>query len=108
MKAKYKGYRVERKIRIIFEENGWKVIRSGGSLGDADLVCFKEGKAIFLQVKSTRKDKLYYYGYMKEELVGFPFYVIVDFGYGDIEIFKPKQILEKNKGRKLEEFLKSF
>jgi Holliday junction resolvase len=105
MRAKSKGYRVERKIKIKLEENGWVVIRSGGSFGEADLVCLKEGKCFFLQIKSTRKDKLYYYGYMGEKLKGFPFFVLVDFGYGDIEVFKPAQVLEKGKGIPLEEFL---
>ncbi|MGC9058942.1 MAG: hypothetical protein ACP5H3_00840 [Candidatus Aenigmatarchaeota archaeon] len=107
-KAKYKGYRVERKVRILLENKGWKVIRTAGSLGEADLVCFKNGKAIFLQVKSTRKEKLYYQGYMEKEFVGFPFFVVVDFGYGDIEVFEPAGILEKRKGKSLEIFIKDF
>jgi len=105
MKAKYKGYRVEWKIKKIFEENGWIVIRSGGSFGDADLVCIKEGKCIFFQIKSTKKEKIYYYGYMSDKISGFPFFVLVDFGYGDIEVFKPSQFLEKGKGIPLREFL---
>jgi Holliday junction resolvase len=104
MKSKSKGYRVERKIRIKLEKNGWMVVRSGGSLGEADLVCFKNGKCFFLQIKSSRKDKLYYYGYMKDEINGFPFYVVVDFGYGDIEVFKPTKILEKGKGMFFDDF----
>ena len=108
IRAKYKGYRTERKIRIILEKKGWRVIRSGGSLGEADLVCFKKGKVIFLQVKSTRKEKLYYQGYKGKELEGFPFYVVVDFGYGKIEVFKPEEILEKGKGKNFEEFLENF
>jgi hypothetical protein len=107
MKAKSKGYRVERKIRIKLEEKGWIVVRSGGSFGEADLICLKEGKCFFFQIKSTRKKKLYYYGYMKEEISGFPFFVIVDFGYGDIEVFKPSRILEKGKGIPLEGFISS-
>jgi len=105
MKAKTKGYRVERKIKLKFEENGWIVIRSGGSFGKADLVCMKNGKCIFLQVKSTREEKVYYRGYMNESLEGFPFFVVVDFGYGDIEVFKPAEVLEKGKGVSLELFL---
>jgi hypothetical protein len=107
MKAKFKGYRVERNIRIKFEKKGWIVVRSGGSFGEADLICFKKGKCIFLQIKSTRKDKLYYYGYMKRTLSGFPFFVVVDFGYGDIEVFKPLRVLEKGKGVRLEDFISS-
>jgi Holliday junction resolvase len=107
MKAKSKGYRVERNIRIKFEKKGWVVVRSGGSFGEADLICFKNGRCIFLQIKSTRKDKLYYYGYMKEMLTGFPFFIVVDFGYGDIEVFKPSRVLEKGKGVRLEDFISS-
>ena len=105
MKAKSKGYRVERKIRLILEKEGWIVIRSGGSFGEVDLVCIKEGKCIFFQIKSTKKEKLYYYGCMQEKLSGFPFYVLVDFGYGDIEVFRPQEVLERGKGIPLKEFL---
>ncbi len=105
MKSKSKGYRVERKIRLKMEERGWIVIRSGGSFGKADLVCIKDGKCIFFQVKSTNKEKLYYNGYMEEKLGGFPFFVIVDFGHGDIEVFKPEESLERGKGIPIEDFL---
>jgi len=105
MKGKSKGYRVERKIRLKLQNEGWIVVRSGGSFGEADLVCIKDGKCVFFQIKSTRKDKLYYYGYMQEKLSGFPFYVVVDFGYSDIEVFKPAEVLEKGKGIPLEEFI---
>jgi len=105
MRAKYKGYRVEWKIRKILEEDGWIVIRSGGSFGHADLVCIKEGKCVFFQIKSTKKDKIYYYGYMNDKISGFPFFILVDFGHSDIEVFKPSQTLEKGKGIPLREFL---
>jgi Holliday junction resolvase len=49
--SKRKGYRVERKIRQIFESNGWRVIRAGASLGEADLVCLKKSKFILMQIK---------------------------------------------------------
>ena len=105
MKAKFKGYRVERKIRMKLEGNGWIVVRSGGSFGEADLICIKNGKCVFLQIKSSRKDKVYYYGYMQEKLSGFPFYVVVDFGYGNIEVFKPAEILKKGSGVSFDEFV---
>lgn len=104
-KAKAKGYRVERKIRLIFEKFGWRVIRAGGSLGDADLVCLKEGKVILLQVKSSKKEELYYYGYEYDKLEGFPFYLVVDFGYGKIRVVKPQKIVRVTDGISLEEFL---
>jgi len=105
-----KGYKVEWKIRKKFEEKGWMVIRSGGSFGEADLVCFKNGKCIFLQIKSTRKKEkiLYYYGYMKERIEGFPFFVVVDFGYGKIRITKPKPKITLEDGEDLNTFLERF
>ena len=101
---KRKGYRVERKIRMIFEKNGWKVVRAGGSFGDADLICLKKGKCILVQVKSTRKDKLYYYGKISKKIEGFPFYVVVDFGFNRIVISRPKKIIGRDE-KKLEDFL---
>ncbi len=106
MNNKRKGYRVERKIRKILESKGWLVVRAGGSLGDFDLVAFNHGKAIFIQVKSTKKDKLYYHGYMKDKLMGIPFFVFVDFNRKGIYVFKPKKVLHN--GIRLEDFLNSF
>jgi Holliday junction resolvase len=106
--AKVKGYRVERKIRKIFENHGWKVVRAGGSLGEADLVCIKGGKCLLFQIKSKKAETLYYSGYMKSRLEGFPFYIIVDFGYGNIRVVKPKKIIRKGEGVELENFLKKI
>jgi hypothetical protein len=103
--SKKKGYRVERKIRKIFEKYGWKVVRAGASLGEADLICIKNKKCILLQVKSTRKDIFYYYGYSSKDFEGFPFYVVVDFGYGKIRITRPKQKITLKEGEDLEAFL---
>lgn len=51
MKAKAKGSRVERQIKKIFEEFGFEVVRSAGSLGAADL----EVKGIgSIQVKARK------------------------------------------------------
>ncbi|MCW1293984.1 MAG: hypothetical protein QXJ12_01050, partial [Candidatus Parvarchaeota archaeon] len=86
-----KGYRVERKIRLILSKYGWSVVRSGGSLGEYDLVAFKRRRCVFFQVKSTSKDTFYYYGYSKPSIFGFPFLLIVDFGYGNIRVLKPKK-----------------
>lgn len=102
--SKRKGYMVERKIRKIFESKGWRVVRAGGSLGEADLICIKNGKCILLQVKSS-KSKLYYYGYMKKRLEGFPFYLVIDFGYNKIRILSPKKIISKEDGIDLKTFL---
>jgi hypothetical protein len=106
MVAKRKGYRVERKIKLLFEHNGWKVIRAGASLGEADLVCLKRSKCILLQIKSTRKKVLYYNGYCKKKLEGFPFYVVVDFGYGKIRISRPRRKIDLRTGEALEKFLR--
>lgn len=105
MLTKKKGYRVERKIRLRFEENGWRVIRAGASLGEADLICMKRGKCLLLQIKSSRKKVLYYYGYMKKKLDGFPFFLIIDFGYGKIRILPPKHKITAEDGESLEDFL---
>jgi len=103
--SKKKGYRTERKIKNIFEKYGWKVIRAGASLGEADLVCIKNKKCLLVQVKSTRNKIFYYYGYKAKRLEGFPFFVVVDFGYGKIIITKPKQKITIKDGEPLEEFL---
>jgi len=103
--TKMKGYRTERKIRILFEENGWVVVRAGASLGEADLICLKNRKCLLLQIKSTKKKMFYYYGYMEKKFQGFPFYLVVDFGYGKIRISSPKQKLALKDGLDLKEFL---
>jgi len=105
-KTKAKGYRTERKIRKMFEKSGWLVFRAGASLGEADLVCMKEKKCIFLQIKSTVKDTLYYYGSQKNRLEGFPFYLVVDFGYGKIRILPPKHKISSSSGKAIEDFLR--
>lgn len=106
--AKSKGYRTERKIREMLEKHGWSVIRAGASLGDADLVCLKKGKCILLQIKSTRKKTFYYYGYMEKKLEGFPFYLVVDFGYGRIRVIAPLAKIRDKDGQDIEEFLRKF
>lgn len=108
MKTKYKGYRIERKLKQSLEREGWVVVRAGGSFGKADLVCIKKGVCVFFQVKSTRRDRIYYKGYMGKTLEGFPFYIVVDFGYGNIEVFEPASILKKGEGEKFEEFIRRF
>lgn len=105
MFSKRKGYMVERKIKMLFEKFGWKVVRAGGSLGEADLVCLKNKKCILLQVKSTRKDVLYYYGNLNKTIDRFPFYLVVDFGYGNIRITKPKRKILSTNGILLKDFL---
>jgi Holliday junction resolvase len=108
MLNKRKGYRVERKIRIEFESNGWKVVRAGASIGEADLICIKKRKCILLQIKSTKKKTFYYYGYAEDKLEGFPFFLIVDFGYGKIRVVKPKRRVEMADGNDMRDFLHKF
>ena len=106
--TKMKGYRTERKIRILFEKNDWKVVRSGASLGEADLICIKKGRCIFLQIKSSKKKKFYYYDYLSDKLEGIPFYLVVDFGYGKIRILHPQKKVEKTDGHDIKEFLNEY
>ena len=106
--SKSKGYRAERKIRGIFESYGWKVVRAGASLGEADLVCIKGGKCVLLQIKSTRKKTFYYYDYMKKTLEGVPFFLVVDFGYSRIRILHPKAKTNINDGLNIADFLLKF
>ncbi|MBU5536950.1 MAG: hypothetical protein QXP82_01795 [Candidatus Aenigmatarchaeota archaeon] len=108
MHLKRKGYRIERKIRLIFQKFGWKVIRAGASLGDADLICLKNKKCLLLQIKSTRETTFYYYGYKKPTIEGFPFFLVVDFGYGKIRVLHPKKKISIHDGYSLKEFLKKI
>jgi Holliday junction resolvase len=107
MISKKKGYRVERKIRILFEKYGWKVVRAGASLGEADLICLKNKKCVLLQIKSTRKKVFYFYGELLKEIEGFPFFLVVDFGYGNIRILKPVKKVTQDSGKPLKDFLEN-
>lgn len=106
--TKARGYRVERKIRLMFEEAGWKVVRSGASLGESDLICVRGGRCVMLQVKSTKRKKFYYYEYMNPQLEGFPFYLVVDFGYGKIRIIEPCKTVLPADGEALKDFLRQM
>lgn len=106
--VKRKGYMVERKIRFFFEKNGWVVVRAGASLGESDLICLKDGKCVLLQIKSTKKKTLYYRGYMKPSLSGFPFFLVVDFGYGKIRALEPQEKVKPEDGEGLGNFLKNL
>ena len=108
MHTKRKGYRVERKIRIFLQKFGWTVIRAGASLGEADLICLKNKKCVLLQIKSTNKKVFYYYGYSRPTFEGFPFFLVVDFGYNKIRIQPPKDKINVFDGQTLEEFLRNY
>jgi hypothetical protein len=105
MLNKMKGYRVERKVKLLFMEYGWKVVRAGGSLGEYDLIAFKDGKCIFMQIKSTRKEKFYYYGYKEGKYAGFPFKLVVDFGRGVMRILEPSHVVSASDGQDIKEYL---
>ncbi len=105
MLNKVKGYRIERKVKLILIERGWKVIRAGGSLGEYDLIAFKNGHCIFFQIKSTSRDRFYYYGYEDKNYEGFPFMLVVDFGRNVTRVMSPQSIVSKTDGEDLETFL---
>jgi Holliday junction resolvase len=53
--ARYrKGADLERKIRATLEEDGYYVVRSAGSKGVLDLVAFRAGETLFIQVKASK------------------------------------------------------
>lgn len=106
MLNKVKGYRVERKIKLLLIEHGWKVVRAGGSLGEYDLIAFKNRRCIFFQIKSTSKDKFYYYGYPKADYEGFPFKLVVDFGGGTIRVLSPEKSVSKDTGEDILDFVR--
>ncbi|MCL4399153.1 hypothetical protein M1293_01405 [Candidatus Parvarchaeota archaeon] len=108
MSNKSKGYRIERKLKLKLMDLGWKVVRAGGSLGEYDLIAFKDGRCVFFQIKSTTKPKLYYYGYMKEEYEKFPFRLVVDFGRGSVRVLSPQKVISPDDGVDFEEFIKKI
>ncbi len=104
--ARRRGYMAERKIRGLFEKHGWKTIRAGASLGEADLICIKNKKCVLIQVKCTKKKTFYYYDFMEKEIEGFPFFIAVDFGYGKIRLLLPQKKVLPSDGVPLIDFLK--
>jgi Holliday junction resolvase len=75
-------------------------------LGEADLIAFKNGTCVMLQIKSTGKKKFYFNEYMEKMLEGFEFYLIVDFGYGKIRILHPQKTVSVIDGTDLKDFLR--
>ncbi len=100
-----KGYRAERNVKLSFIKRGWKVVRAGGSLGEYDLIAFKNKTCIFLQIKSTNKPKFYYYGYMLDNYEGFPFRLIVHFDRGKTVVLAPKKVVSPDDGEEIEAFI---
>jgi hypothetical protein len=52
--AKRKGARNELKTRDWLEKRGYKVTKSGGSLGEFDLIAINKWSVLLVQVKSNR------------------------------------------------------
>jgi Holliday junction resolvase len=100
-----KGYRAERNVKLSFIKRGWKVVRAGGSLGEYDIIAFKNGTCIFLQIKSTNKNKFYYYGYMEEKYAGFPFKLVVHFNRGRTVVVAPQKVVSENDGEDIDTFI---
>ena len=105
---KMKGYRAERNVKLSFIKRGWKVVRAGGSLGEYDIIAFKNGKCIFLQIKSTNKRKFYYYGYMEKDYAGFPFKLVVHFRRGRTVVVAPQKIVSENDGEDIDSFIEKY
>jgi Holliday junction resolvase len=55
MNAKRKGTHAEHRARRILEADGFRVYRSGGSLGEFDLLAFNSVSARLIQVKCGTK-----------------------------------------------------
>jgi Holliday junction resolvase len=53
-----KGYNFERDIKLKLENEGWIVIRSGGSK-KPDMVAAKDGKIMIIECKVTKNSKIY-------------------------------------------------
>lgn len=54
-----KGARVEREIKRLFEDNGFKVVRSAGSKGETDLYIYNKVISLGIQVKARKNVGLY-------------------------------------------------
>ncbi len=54
-----KGARVEREVKKLFEEHGFKVIRSAGSHGESDLYISNKEIHLGIQVKARKRVSLY-------------------------------------------------
>ena len=107
MRAYKKGYRLEYRVKKEFEKRGWLVVRSGRSLGVADLVVMNQGVTMLLQLKSTKRDVLYYDGHMHDNYKGFPFFVVANFAkFRKTVVAAPKKKITPSDGIPLKEFLK--
>jgi len=53
--AKRKGNRNERRTKKLLEATGYRGVKSGGSLGEFDLIMMGPGSVRLIQVKSNRR-----------------------------------------------------
>lgn len=58
-RAYKKGYRVEREILQIFEENGFQVVRSAGSHSNIDIFISNKKVNLGIQIKARKKHSVY-------------------------------------------------
>jgi hypothetical protein len=107
MNSRFKGYLAERKIRKAFEAAGWTTIRSGGSYGAADIVALKNKTCILIQVKATRRRSLRVEG-LPLEIQGFPVYLVVDYGYNRVKVYRPGDHVSRSRGIPLDVFIRQL
>lgn len=111
MKNIYRGIRVERKLRDILKQNGFLVIRAAGSGYDTpDLIAMKNGRAVVIEVKTTKKDTIYFRNEQYRNMKGFfenGFNVIVAvYRSGEFRFYSFLDIVDEGKRPKLK--LSSF
>lgn len=63
-----KGYRAELLAKKELEASGYKVLRTAGSHGFCDLICFDVNHVKFVQVKSVKEFKEHMYNAEYEKL----------------------------------------
>ena len=100
-----KGYRFEYQIKKKLEKDGWLVVRSGRSLGIADLIAIKDRMVLFLQLKATKGKIFYYKGEMRDEIQGFPFRLVVRFDRRKTIVTEPKKKITPEDGIEFSRFL---
>jgi len=103
---KAKGTKSEYKVRKIFENYGWFVIRSTGSFSPVDLVCIRDRKVILVQIKSSSKKIVYLKEEVPEEIEGIKTILVVDFGRHGLKVVKYNKKVKYSDGIELVEFIK--
>ncbi|MCS7122433.1 MAG: hypothetical protein NZ908_00530 [Candidatus Micrarchaeota archaeon] len=111
MKNIYRGIRVERKLRDILRQNGYLVIRAAGSGYDTpDLIALKNGRAVIVEVKTTKRDVIYFrreqYNNMKDFFDNGFNVVVAVYRSGEFRFYGFLEIVDTGKRPKLD--LSSF